>query len=63
MDDILDMGIYITTAVTSPKTQYTVPTETILNHLPILEKELDMFENLKVVMLKGDVAKKRISAA
>ncbi len=58
MDDILQLGIYITTAVKSPKSGYAVDKEKILEHLPILEYELGMFPNLKVIMLMGDVAKK-----
>ncbi len=58
IQDIINMGIYITTAVKSPKDEYTVSTESIINHLPILEQELKSFPNLKVIMLMGDVAKK-----
>jgi len=58
MDDILGLGIYITTAVKAPKHQYAVPGDMILSHLPLLEKEIGLFPNLKVIMLMGDVAKK-----
>ena len=58
VQDLLDMGIYITTAVKAPKHQYAVPTDEIARHVPLLEKELDLFPNLKVIMLMGDVAKK-----
>lgn len=58
IQDIINMGIYITTAVKSPKNEYTVSTQTISNHLPILEEELNTFPNLKVIMLMGDVGKK-----
>ncbi len=56
--DIINMGIYITTAVKTPKEAYTVPTEVIMDHLPILEQEIKAFPNLQVIMLMGDVAKK-----
>jgi uracil-DNA glycosylase len=59
--DIISRGIYITTAVKSPKTGYTVDTEIIKAHLPLLQAELDLFPNLKVVMLMGDVAKKAVN--
>jgi len=59
--DILGMGIYVTTAVKSPKTEYTVEPSVIQAHLPILEAELSLFSNLKVVMLMGDVAKKAVN--
>jgi len=55
---LLAKGIYITTAVKSPKDQYRVDPERIKAHLPILEAELQLFPNLQVVMLMGDVAKK-----
>lgn len=61
MRDILDMGIYITTAVKSPKTGYTVDQAVIEAHLPILEAELALFPNLKAIMLMGDVAKKAVN--
>lgn len=61
IDDIVDCGIYITTAVKTPKDSYAIPTEVIKNQLPILEEELKLFGNLKVIMLMGDVAKKAIN--
>jgi uracil-DNA glycosylase len=59
--DILNMGIYVTTAVKSPKTEYTVDAAVIKAHLPILEAELALFPELKVIMLMGDVAKKAVN--
>jgi uracil-DNA glycosylase len=59
--DILDMGIYITTAVKSPKSGYTVDTAVIKDHLPVLKAELALFPNLQVIMLMGDVAKKAVN--
>jgi hypothetical protein len=61
MRDILGMGIYVTTAVKSPKTEYTVDPGVIKAHLPILKAELLLFGNLKGIMLMGDVAKKAIN--
>lgn len=58
IDDILQMGIYITNAVKTPKSQYTIEKNVIEDHLPYLERELALFPNLKVIMLMGDVAKK-----
>ena len=48
IQDILNLGIYITTVIKS--------------HLPILEAELALFPNLKVIMLMGDVDCRRYSA-
>ena len=61
MRDILNLGIYITTTVKSPKTGYTVPTEMIHAHLPLLQAEIELFPNLKCLMLMGDVAKKAVN--
>lgn len=60
-DDILKLGIYITTAIKSPKTGYSVDTEIIKAQLPILEAELALFPNLRVIMLMGDVARKAVN--
>lgn len=56
--EILNMGIYITNAVKTPKSNYTIEKHSIENSLPYLEKELALFPNIKVIMLMGDVAKK-----
>ena len=61
MSNILNMGIYITTAVKSPKTEYIVDIAVIKEYLPILEAELDLFPRVKVIMLMGDVAKKAVN--
>lgn len=58
IQDILNCGIYITNAVKTPKSEYAVSKESIEDSLPYLEKELELFPNLHVVMLMGDVAKK-----
>ena len=58
IQDILNLGIYITNAVKTPKSEYAVSKESIDESLPYLEKELELFPNLQVVMLMGDVAKK-----
>jgi len=56
MREFLDMGIYITTAVKSPKIVTAVERGTIVAQLPILEAEIALFANVKVIMLMGDVA-------
>ena len=58
IQDILQMGIYITNAVKTPKTEYAIDKTSIENSLPYLEAELSLLPNLKVIMLMGDVAKK-----
>ncbi|MDE5716652.1 MAG: uracil-DNA glycosylase [Lachnospiraceae bacterium] len=58
IQDILQMGVYITNAVKTPKTEYAVDKSSLENSLPYLETELSLFPNVKVIMLMGDVAKK-----
>lgn len=58
VNDILDLGIYITNAVKKPKNEYSIERGMIEESLPYLEKELSLFPNVKVLMLMGDVAKK-----
>lgn len=58
IQDILQKGIYITNAVKTPKSEYTIDKGSIENSLPYLEAELSLFPNVKVIMLMGDVAKK-----
>ena len=58
IQDALQMGIYITNAVKTPKTEYAIDISSIEKSLPYLEEELALFPNIKVIMLMGDVAKK-----
>lgn len=60
--DILDLGIYLTNAVKTPKTDYTIERGEIEKSLPYLEKELVLFPNVRVIMLMGDVAKKAFNS-
>ncbi|HEX3073799.1 MAG TPA: uracil-DNA glycosylase family protein [Ignavibacteriales bacterium] len=61
MDDILNLGVYITAAVKCAKTDYAISRETIANCSILLEQELDLFPNVKVIMLMGDVAIKAMN--
>lgn len=56
VQEILDLGFYLTTAIKCPKTQYRVSAATIKNCSVILEKELVLFPDIEVYMLMGDVA-------
>ena len=58
VQDLLDMGIYLTNAVKTPKTAYAVEPERIAESLPWLEAELALFPDVQVILLMGDVAKK-----
>ena len=61
IQDILDMGVYLTTAVKCGKTGYGIKASTIEECSKILEKELALFPDAKVFMLMGDVAIKAIN--
>jgi uracil-DNA glycosylase len=61
MQDILDMGVYITTAIKCSKAQYAVSPETMKNCSQLLEQEIAIFHNTKVFMLMGDVAIKMMN--
>lgn len=62
IQDILDLGVYLTTAVKCAKTGYGIQVATIKECSLILEKELDLFPNVRAYLLMGDVAIKAINA-
>jgi uracil-DNA glycosylase len=61
IQDILDLGVYLTTAVKCGKTGYGIKTSTIKECSRILEQELALFPDVKVFMLMGDVAIKAVN--
>jgi uracil-DNA glycosylase len=61
MDDILELSVYLTTAVKCAKTEYAVPTAAIKTCSWLLETELDLFPNLEVILAMGDVAIRAIN--
>jgi len=61
IQDILDLGVSLTTAVKCGKTGYGLAADTILTCSHLLEKELDLFPNVKVYLLMGDVAIKAVN--
>lgn len=61
MRNVFDLGIYITAALKTPKQGYTANPDILKAQLPLLEAELALFPNLKVIMLMGDVAKKAVN--
>jgi uracil-DNA glycosylase len=61
MQDILDLGAYLTTAVKCGKTGYGIKAATIKECSLILEKELALFPNVQVFLLMGDVAIRAIN--
>ncbi len=62
MEGLLDLGIYITTAVKCGKTGYSISTNTMNNCSRLLEAEVALFNNVQVFLLMGDVAIKAMNA-
>ena len=61
VQDILDLGLYLTTAVKCAKTGSGVTAATIEACSHLLEQEIALFPNAKVYLLMGDVAIKAIN--
>jgi len=61
IQDIVDLGVYITTAVKCGKTQYAISNDTMKNCSQLLEQEIALFPNIKAFMLMGDVAIKMMN--
>ena len=61
MDDLLHLGVYITTAIKCGKTGYGVSAQTIKNCSELLEKEMGLFPNVQAILLMGDVAIKAMN--
>lgn len=59
--DILEMGVYMTTAVKCAKLSYGIQTTTIVECSRLLEKELSLFSGLKALLLMGDAAIKGLN--
>ena len=61
VQDILDLGVYLTTAVKCAKTGNGVAAATIEACSHLLEQEIALFPNIKVYLVMGDVAIKAIN--
>jgi len=59
--DILDLGVYMTTAVKCGKTSYGIKAATINECSSLLEEEINLFPDIKAYLLMGDVAIKAIN--
>jgi uracil-DNA glycosylase len=62
MKDILEAGVYLTTALKCGKKGYNVSAGSIQNCSFLLEKEIALFPNVQVYLLMGDVAIKALNA-
>jgi len=61
MQDVLKLGVYVTTAIKCAKTAYSISPETIENCSAILEKETDLFPKVRTILLMGDTAIKAMN--
>jgi uracil-DNA glycosylase len=61
VQDLLRMGVYLTTAVKCGKNDYAVSTSTLVHCSSLLEREIGLFPNVKVYLLMGDVAIKAMN--
>lgn len=61
MQDILNLGVYITTAVKCAKNGYAVSLATIKNCARLLENEMSLFTSIRAYLLGGDVAIKAMN--
>jgi hypothetical protein len=61
IDDLLGMGVYLTTAVKCGKVGYGLKAATIRECSHILEQEIDLFPNVQAFLLMGDVAIKAVN--
>ena len=61
INDLLDRGIYFTTAIKCGKIGYSIKAAEIKECSEILEKELELFPGIGVIMLMGDVPIKALN--
>lgn len=61
MQDVLNLGVYITTAIKCAKTAYAIPPAAIKSCSKLLEQEIALFPNVGVFLLGGDVAIKMMN--
>lgn len=61
LQELIQGGVYLTSAVKCAKTTYGIRTSTITECSHILEQELSLFPNVRAYLLMGDVAIKAIN--
>ncbi len=62
IEDILALGVYLTSAIKCAKTGYAVASQTVLECSHLLEREIALFPQVKAYLLMGDVAIKALNA-
>jgi uracil-DNA glycosylase len=61
MEEIINLGVYVTTAVKCGKTGYSISSKTTENCSGILEREIELFPNIRAILLMGDTAIKALN--
>ena len=61
VDELLQLGIYLTTAIKCGKIGYGVKAETVKTCSSMLEKEIELFPQVRAFLLMGDVAIKSLN--
>jgi uracil-DNA glycosylase len=62
IEDVLRLGVYVTTAIKCAKTSYSICPKTIENCCSrILEKEIHLFPGIEAILLMGDTAIKAMN--
>jgi len=62
IEDLRRLGVYVTTAVKCPKLGFGLKQETVERCSHLLEAELDLFPNVKSILLMGNTAIRAINA-
>lgn len=61
MEDVLDLGVYITTAIKCGKTEYSISSKTVENCSSLLASEMDVLPRIEAILLMGDTAIKSMN--
>lgn len=61
LNELINLGVYLTTAVKCPKLQHRISAKTIKKCSEILENEISNFPNVQVYFLMGDIAIKAMN--
>ncbi len=61
MEDVLDLGVYIATAIKCGKTSYSISSKTVENCSSLLESEMDFLSHIRAILLMGDTATKSMN--
>ena len=62
LKEIIDSGIYITTAIKCAKTHYSISSDTVQTCSVLLENEIALFPDIKAFLLMGDTAIKAMNS-